>query len=109
MAITDVPQYAHLSDDDLDAFAIALEAVSSDVKASLGAADREYIMRAIAMQRWLEIAARLIIAASKGRIGWAAGTAALAAAKCIENMELGHNINHGQWDWVNEPEIHSAR
>jgi NADPH-dependent stearoyl-CoA 9-desaturase len=36
------------------------------------------------------------------------GTAALAAAKCIENMELGHNISHGQWDWMNDPEIHST-
>ncbi len=31
----------------------------------------------------------------------------MAAAKCIENMELGHNISHGQWDWMNDPEIHS--
>ncbi len=22
-------------------------------------------------------------------------------------MELGHNIGHGQWDWMNDPEIHS--
>jgi linoleoyl-CoA desaturase len=32
----------------------------------------------------------------------------LAAAKIIENMELGHNITHGQWDWMNDPEIHST-
>jgi NADPH-dependent stearoyl-CoA 9-desaturase len=36
------------------------------------------------------------------------GTLALAAAKSIENMELGHNIGHGQWDWMNDPEIHST-
>ena len=23
-------------------------------------------------------------------------------------MELGHNIGHGQWDWMNDPEIHST-
>ena len=22
-------------------------------------------------------------------------------------MEIGHNIGHGQWDWMNDPEIHS--
>ena len=32
----------------------------------------------------------------------------LATAKIIENMELGHNIIHGQWDWMNDPEIHST-
>jgi fatty acid desaturase len=31
----------------------------------------------------------------------------LLVSKCIENMELGHNIIHGQWDWMNDPEIHS--
>jgi NADPH-dependent stearoyl-CoA 9-desaturase len=108
MAITDVPEYAHLSDEDVEALATALEAVRCDIKASLGARDRAYITRAIAFQRCFEIAARLGIAASKGRSGWAVGTAALASAKCIENMELGHNISHGQWDWMNDPEIHSS-
>jgi fatty acid desaturase len=108
MAITEVPEYAHLSEADLDELADALEAIRRDIEASRGAKDRAYIMRAIAFQRCLEIAARLVIARSKGKFGWAAGTAALAAAKCIENMELGHNISHGQWDWMNDPEIHSS-
>ena len=107
MAITEVPEYAHLSDADLDELAAALEAIRCDIEASRGAKDRAYIMRAIAFQRCLEIVARLVIARSNGRFGWAVGTAALAAAKCIENMELGHNISHGQWDWMNDPEIHS--
>ena len=108
MAITEVPEYAHLSDPDLEELAAALEAIRRDIEASRGARDRAYIMRAIAFQRCLEIAARLAIARSKGKFGWAVGTAALAAAKCIENMELGHNISHGQWDWMNDAEIHSS-
>ncbi|BBZ44322.1 fatty acid desaturase family protein [Mycobacterium parmense] len=108
MAITDVPAYAHLSHEDLEAFAADLDAIRSEIAVSRGAKDRAYIVRAIAFQRCLEAAARLVIAASRGRRGWAVGTAALAAAKCIENMELGHNISHGQWDWMNDPEIHSS-
>ena len=108
MAITEVAEYAHLSDEDLEAFAASLEAIRCDIELSRCAQDREYILRAIAFQRWFEIAARLAIAASKGKLGWAVGTVALAAAKCIENMELGHNISHGQWDWMNDPEIHSS-
>ena len=45
---------------------------------------------------------------SRNKFAWAAGTGMLAAAKIIENMELGHNITHGQWDWMNDPEIHST-
>jgi fatty acid desaturase len=29
-------------------------------------------------------------------------------AKILENMEIGHNILHGQWDWMRDPKIHSA-
>jgi NADPH-dependent stearoyl-CoA 9-desaturase len=108
MAITDVPEYAHLSDADLESLAAALEQIRCDVAASLGADDRAYITRAITFQRSLDIAARLVIVASRGKFGWIVGTTALAAAKSIENMELGHNITHGQWDWMNDPEIHST-
>src|SRR4051812_11652686 len=37
-----------------------------------------------------------------------AGTTMLGLAKIIENMELGHNVIHGQWDWMNDPEVHSS-
>jgi fatty acid desaturase len=108
MAITEVSEYAHLSDAEVETLGAALEAIRCEIEDSRGAKDRAYIRRAIAFQRCLEIAARLTIAASKSKFGWAAGTGALAVAKCIENMELGHNIIHGQWDWMNDPEIHST-
>jgi fatty acid desaturase len=108
MAITDVPEYAHLTDGDLEEFAAALDAIRCDIESSRGAADRTYIKRAIAFHRVLEIIARLVIGGGRGKFGWVVGTAALAAAKSIENMELGHNISHGQWDWMNDPEIHST-
>ena len=108
MAITDIAAYSHLSDADLEALGAELEAIRRQIEASRGESDRAYIRRVIAFQRFLDLAARLLIASSRGKIGWALGTGALAAAKSIENMELGHNIGHGQWDWMNDPEIHSS-
>ncbi|BDX35113.1 fatty acid desaturase [Mycobacterium antarcticum] len=108
MAITDVAKYAHLSTADLEAFAAELDEIRADVEDSRGEQDRAYICRTILLQRGLDIAARLTIGLSKGRLGWAVGTTALAVAKSIENMELAHNIGHGQWDWMNDPEIHST-
>jgi fatty acid desaturase len=108
MAITDIAEYSHLSDADLEALGVELEAIRREIEASRGESDRAYIRRVIAFQRFLDIAARLAIAGSRGKIGWALGASALAAAKSIENMELGHNIGHGQWDWMNDPEIHSS-
>jgi fatty acid desaturase len=108
MAITDVAEYAHLSRTDIDALGAELDAIRRDIEDSLGERDAAYIRRIIRLQRVLEAAARLVILASRSRTGWLLGTVSLAAAKSIENMELGHNIGHGQWDWMNDPEIHSA-
>ena len=36
------------------------------------------------------------------------GTAGLSVAKILENMEIGHNVMHGQWDWMRDPKIHST-
>jgi fatty acid desaturase len=108
MAITDVAEYAHLSVTDLEALGVELEAIRRDIEGSRGEKDRAYIRRTIAFQRSLDLAARLVIARTSSKVGWALGTTALAMAKSIENMELGHNIGHGQWDWMNDPEIHSS-
>jgi fatty acid desaturase len=107
MAIADVSAYTHLSTAEVDAFADELDVIRRDVEDSLGDKDAAYIRRVIRCQRALDAAARLLIAGSRSRSGWWLGTASLAYAKCIENMELGHNIVHGQWDWMNDPEIHS--
>lgn len=109
MAVTDAAEYAHLCEADLEELGVELEAIRRDIENSRGGQDRAYIQRAIAFQRCLDIVARLMIAGSRGGSGWALGTAALATAKSIENMELGHNICHGQWDWMNDPEIHSSK
>ena len=50
----------------------------------------------------------MLLAASSRRSAWWAGTVTLGVAKIIENMEIGHNVMHGQWDWMNDPEIHSS-
>ena len=55
-----------------------------------------------------ECKGRLMLAASSRRSAWWAGTVTLGVAKIIENMELGHNVMHGQWDWMNDPEVHST-
>jgi fatty acid desaturase len=108
LAISDVAAYAHLNDADLEALAAALDAIRLDIEGSRGERDRAYIRRTIVFQRLLDVGARLVITGSRGKVGWALGTTALAVAKSIENMELGHNIGHGQWDWMNDPEIHSS-
>ena len=108
MAIADIAAYAHLSDEDIESLGYELEEIRRDIESSLGASDAAYIRHAILFQRTLDVIARVAIAFSKSRTGWLLGTAALAFAKSVENMEIGHNVSHGQWDWMNDPEIHST-
>jgi fatty acid desaturase len=108
IAITDIAAYAHLSEADIEALGFELDAVRLDIEESLGENDAAYIRRTITFQRTLDVVARLIIGCSRSRAGWALGTASLAFAKSVENMEISHNVLHGQWDWMNDPEIHSS-
>ncbi|MFE3025140.1 fatty acid desaturase family protein [Nocardia tengchongensis] len=108
MAITQVAVYAHLSPEDVEALGLELDAIRLDIDQRLGSRDAAYIRRTIVFQRVLDLTARLVIAGSRTNLGVALGSAALATAKSIENMEIGHNVCHGQWDWMNDPEIHSS-
>jgi NADPH-dependent stearoyl-CoA 9-desaturase len=108
VAITDIAAFAHLTDADIENLAVELDAIRLDIEDSLGERDARYIRRTIAAQRVLDIAGRVMLAAGSRRSAWWAGTAILGVAKIIENMEIGHNVMHGQWNWMNDPEIHSS-
>ena len=99
---------AHLSEEQLEQLAQEFDAIRDRVMGELGDRDRRYIESMIEMQRRLAVLGRLLLLASRNRGAWTAGTAALSAAKILENMEIGHNVMHGQWDWMNDPRIHSS-
>lgn len=108
MAITDIKAYAHLTPADIEELERELDSIRTEVEESRGENDARYIRRAIQLQRALAVGGRIALFKSRNKFAWVAGTGMLAAAKIIENMELGHNITHGQWDWMNDPEIHST-
>ena len=108
MAISDVAAFAHLSKAEVEALGAELDQLRREIEASRNAADAAYIRRMISIQRRLVAAARVTLFASAFPPAWVAGTAMLATGKILENMEIGHNVLHGQWDWMNDPEIHSG-
>ena len=95
-------------EDPLATLARELDAIGDAVRADLGAGDRAYILRVIAAQRRLELAGRALLVGARFAPAAVAGTALLTLAKVLENMEIGHNVLHGQWDWMRDPEIHSS-
>ncbi|HWM54901.1 MAG TPA: acyl-CoA desaturase [Solirubrobacterales bacterium] len=99
---------AHLSAEQLDELARELDEIRDRTFADLGERDRRYIESMIAMQRRLAVMGRVLLLGARYRPAKLAGTAALSAAKILENMEIGHNVLHGQWDWMNDPQINSS-
>ena len=97
---------AHLTETDVKEFGRELDQIRDEVIASLGDHDARYIRRVITVQRGLELGGRTLLFASVLPPAWLAGTAALATSKILENMEIGHNVLHGQWDWMRDLEIH---
>ncbi len=99
---------AHLTTEQIEMLGAELEALRQQVLSTRGERDAQYIRRVIKAQRSLEAAGRVILLASIFPPAWFVGTGALTVAKILENMEIGHNVLHGQWDWMRDPEIHST-
>jgi fatty acid desaturase len=99
---------ARLSERELEKLAKEFDAIHDEVFAELGDRDRRYIKTVISVQRQIVVVGRVLLLASRSRTAWVLGTACLAMAKILENMEIGHNVMHGQWDWMNDPDIHSS-
>jgi len=98
---------AHLSPRQIEELGRELDAIREEVLASRGTGDAAYIRRVIKAQRILEMGSRAVLLISLFPPAWLVGTAGLSVAKILENMEIGHNIMHGQWDWMRDPKIHS--
>jgi fatty acid desaturase len=96
-----------LTDEQIEAIGKEFDELHEQVKADLGDRDATYIRSMIAFQRRLALIGRLELIASRWRVPWVLGAATLGMSKILENMEIGHNVMHGQWDWMNDPVINS--
>ncbi|MDT7733412.1 MAG: NADPH-dependent stearoyl-CoA 9-desaturase, partial [Mycobacterium sp.] len=100
--------FAHLGEQEREKLGKELDAIHDEVFADLGDRDRAYIKKVISVQRQIIVAGRVLLLGSRSKTAWVLGTACLGMAKILENMEIGHNVMHGQWDWMNDPDIHSS-
>ena len=85
-----------------------LDALRQEYAAKIGAADAAYIRAVRTVARAAHMAGRILIHVSLDPISWGAGVVALAVYKALENMEIGHNVLHGQYDFMADPSFSSA-
>ncbi|HSE72139.1 MAG TPA: acyl-CoA desaturase [Nocardioidaceae bacterium] len=99
--------HVHLTDQQLEAFGAELDALRQRVIADLGEEDADYIRGIVKTQRAFEVAGRGLMYLGFLPPAWLAGVAALSVSKILDNMEIGHNVMHGQYDWMGDPALNS--
>lgn len=102
------PAAAHLSAADVEALGRELDDIRQRHLDDLGDRDRAYIDRIVAWQRGLEAAGRGLLLVAWFPPALVAGAGALGVAKILDNMEIGHNVMHGQYDWMGDAHLHSS-
>jgi len=93
-----------LTPDQLETFGEELDAIRQRVIADLGEADARYIRNVVKRQRQLEVAGRAMFYLPPL---WPLAVASLSLSKILDNMEIGHNVMHGQYDWMGDPGLNS--
>jgi linoleoyl-CoA desaturase len=91
---------------EMAAFQQELDAIHHEVRQSLGERDARYIRRILRTVRLLETVGRGLLMFGWFPPTWLLGAAILGVAKIMDNMELGHNVMHGQYNWMNDPRFH---
>ena len=107
-ATTSTNPLHRLTPEQIEEIGKEFQAIHDDVYADLGDRDATYIKSIIEFHRRLGALSRIFLMASRYPPALVLGTAGLSVAKIVENMEIGHNVLHGQWDWMNDPNIHSS-
>ena len=98
----------YMTYEQLEEFGNELNGVRQRVLDDLGQKDADYIRRVIKVQRACEVLGRIGIFFPFFLPVFITGILLLGLAKILDNMEIGHNVMHGQWDWMNDPQISSS-
>jgi fatty acid desaturase len=98
-----------LTPEQVEEFGRELDELRQRIVADLGAEDVAYIHNVIKTQRGLEVLGRGLLFAGFFPPAWIAGVGALSLSKILDNMEIGHNVMHGQYDWTRDPALSSQR
>jgi len=98
-----------LTPEQIETLGRELDELRNRVRADLGERDAVYIRRMIKAQRALELTGRGLLFVGALPPAWLGGVAALSLSKILDNMEIGHNVMHGQYDWMKDPALDSKR
>ena len=96
--------YRTLTADELEEFGAAMDDIRQRIIADLGEVDAEYLRKVVKAQRGFEVAGRAMFYLPPL---WPVAVASLSISKILDNMEIGHNVMHGQYDWLGDAGLNS--
>ncbi|MDN5853694.1 MAG: acyl-CoA desaturase [Actinomycetia bacterium] len=99
----------YMTYEQLEEFGRELDEMRQEILDDLGQEDADYIRRVIKVQRGLEVAGRGLMYFPFVPPLWLLGVGSLSLSKILDNMEIGHNVMHGQYDWMNDPTLNSKK
>ena len=94
-----------LTADEADAFGRELDSLRLEVQADLGERDVAHMRRVVRLAQRAEAGGRALLGFGLDPVTFVAGSLLLGTSKILENMEIGHNVMHGQYDWTRDPEL----
>lgn len=94
-----------LSRAEADALGRELDAIRAEVLADLGERDVAHMRAVMKTASASAILGRVLLHFGIDPVTFMLGTGALGLAKILENMEIGHNVMHGQYDWTGDPAL----
>ncbi len=104
MTTTTVSSITGMTPEQIEEFGAEMDALRTRLLDSLGEEDADYIRNVVKAQRAFEVAGRALFYLPPA---WPLAVAALSVSKILDNMEIGHNVMHGQYDWMGDPGLNS--
>jgi len=100
----ETPSFRGLTQEQIEQFGAEMDAIRQRIINDLGEADAEYLRKVVKAQRGFELAGRAMFYLPPL---WPLAVASLSVSKILDNMEIGHNVMHGQYDWLGDPAYNS--
>jgi linoleoyl-CoA desaturase len=101
--------FRELNAEEVVALGKEIDALKASVKKDIGERDVRYIKSIHRAVRYTGFLGRLLLFLCFIPGLWFVGVALLALSKILDNMELGHNVIHGQFDFMGDPHLNGKQ
>ncbi|MDE2402421.1 MAG: acyl-CoA desaturase [Burkholderiales bacterium] len=92
--------------EEMTAFQRALDTIREETRQTIGERDARHIRGVLRVVRVTEALGRALLMLGWFPPTWLLGAFLLGFSKIVDNMELGHNVMHGQFNFMNDPRFH---